>query len=72
MGYSGTCTFVFICSGPSATVVNLSVRSTVDQFDLANGDGQTRSVGSGAGVYQITVSPGSDTANWTIKVEDYY
>ena len=72
MGYSGTCTFILICSGPSATVVNLIARSTVDQFDLGDGNGQIRSVGSGPGVYQITVSPGSDTAGWTIKVEDYY
>ena len=46
--------------------------STVDQFDLGEGDNKTRIFDTGPGVYQISVSPGSDSADWSIKVDDYY
>jgi eukaryotic-like serine/threonine-protein kinase len=72
MGYEGTCEFIFFCSGPSAKVVNVHSGAVVDQFDLNEGEGQTRIIKSGPGVYEITVSPGSDTARWSIKVDDYY
>jgi hypothetical protein len=72
MTYGGTCTFIFICSGPSAKVANVGTGATVDQFDLGEGSSQTRIVKSGSGIYQIVVSPGSDAARWTIKVDDYY
>jgi serine/threonine-protein kinase len=72
MGYQGTCTFIFFCSGPSATVTNVSDGSTVDQFDLGQGSGRERIFNTGPGVYQISVSPGSDSADWKIKVDDYF
>jgi eukaryotic-like serine/threonine-protein kinase len=72
MSYQGTCTFVFICSGPSATVTSASSGATVDGFDLGEGSGQTRVLKSGPGVYQLSITPGSDTARWAIKVDDYY
>jgi hypothetical protein len=72
MGYDGTCTFVFICSGPSATVTNLGGGPRVAGFDLNAGDGQTETFASGAGLYQVSISPGSDSAHWSIEVEDYY
>jgi hypothetical protein len=72
MGYQGTCTLIFICSGPSAEVANLSNGTRAAGFDLGDGSGQTRVVQSGPGRYQIKLSPGSDTARWSIEVEDYH
>ena len=72
MGYEGLCTFIFFCSGPSAQVVNLNHSSDQTKFGLNSGSAQTRVFPSGAGLYQINVSPGSDTAHWSIAVEDYY
>jgi len=72
MGYEGLCTLIFICSGPSAQVVNLNHTSDTTSFDLNKGSGQTQVFKSGAGLYQINVQPGSDTARWSIEVEDYY
>jgi hypothetical protein len=72
MGYQGTCTLLLICSGPSAEVANLSNGTTAAGFDLNDGGAQTRVVQSGPGVYQLKVSPGSDTARWSIEVQDYY
>jgi serine/threonine-protein kinase len=72
MGYQGACSLLFICSGPSATVTNARTGATIDGFDLGEGDNKTRTFDTGPGVYQISVSPGSDTALWSIKVDDYY
>jgi serine/threonine-protein kinase len=72
MSYVGTCTFIFICDGPTATVTDFKTGQTVDQFGLAQGSNHTRSEKLGAGVYQITISPGNDTARWQVNVDDYY
>jgi serine/threonine-protein kinase len=72
MGYEGTCTLLFICSGPSAKVANLHPGSNATQFDLNDGSDQTQRFESGPGLYQISVAPGSDTARWSIEIEDYY
>ena len=72
MGYQDTCTFLLFCSGPSATVTSVTTGSTVDQFDLGEGDNKTRIFETGPGTYQISVSAGSDSAQWSIKVDDYY
>ncbi|MDQ6745151.1 MAG: protein kinase, partial [Actinomycetota bacterium] len=72
MRYQGTCTFVFVCSGPSAQVIALRSGETVDGFDLSDGSGQSRELRSAPGLYQVRVRPGSDTARWSIKVQDRY
>jgi hypothetical protein len=72
MGYQGTCTFLFICSGPSATVRRVRDGANVASFSLDEGTGKTRGFTTGPGVYQISVSPGSDTAQWSIRIEDLY
>jgi hypothetical protein len=72
MGYVGTCTLIFICQGPSATLTDVQTGQTVDSFDLGQGSSQTRTFHTGPGVYQLSVSPGSDTARWDIKVQDLY
>jgi hypothetical protein len=72
MGYQGTCTFIFFCSGPSADVARLDSGPALSGFDLNDGSAQTQVFGSGPGLYQLTVSPGDDTARWSIQVQDYY
>jgi hypothetical protein len=70
MGYVGTCTFIVFCSGPSAHVRNLDTGQSTS-FDLSNGANQSRTFNSGPGRYRIEVSPGNDTASWSIEVQDY-
>jgi hypothetical protein len=72
MAYQGTCTFIFFCSGPSLTVTRPAGGSAVAVFGLNDGDRQTRVFRSGPGDYRLMVSPGSDTARWSIWVQDYY
>ena len=72
MAYQGTCTLIFFCSGPSAQVANQGSGSDTSGFDLNDGGGQAQLFKSGPGLYQITVSPGDDTARWSIQVQDYY
>jgi hypothetical protein len=70
MGYDGVCTFVFFCSGPHATVTNMRTGARTSQFDLSEGDGQNQIFSSGPGTYRIAVTPGSDSAHWSIQVQD--
>lgn len=72
MGYDGMCTFIFFCSGPSARVATLAGGSPAKGFDLNEGHNQTQEFDSGPGVYQVAVSPGSDSAHWSMQIEDYY
>ncbi len=70
MGYQGTCTFIFWCSGPNAQLTGPAGASA--GFGLSDGGRQARIFRSGPGVYRLAVSPGSDTARWSMSVEDYY
>jgi hypothetical protein len=72
MAYDDACTWIFICSGPTAKVTRVSDGSTIDQFDLGEGGSEHRVIKSGPGVYQVSVTPGSDNARWDIHVDDYY
>jgi hypothetical protein len=72
MGYDGICSLVFICSGPSAQVTNVTTGAPVSHFDLNEGGGQTQVLSAGPGIYRISVSPGSDSAHWSVSVQDDY
>jgi eukaryotic-like serine/threonine-protein kinase len=72
MSYEGTCTLIFICSGPTAHAANLSRATITGSFDLNEGSGQIWTFASGPGLYQVRISPGSDTATWSAQVQDYY
>ncbi|HWD64271.1 MAG TPA: protein kinase [Solirubrobacteraceae bacterium] len=72
MAYSGTCTFIFFCSGPTARVRSLSAGSQVRSFSLNSGGGQTQVFDTGPGHYQVSVAPGDDSARWSVQVQDYY
>ena len=72
MHYQGLCTLIFFCSGPNARVFRPTGNVTVGGLNLSTGSDQTRVFALGPGVYEIAVTPGSDTAAWSIQVEDYY
>jgi serine/threonine-protein kinase len=72
MSYNGLCELIFFCNGPTARVVNLRTGATVSQFGLQDGGTQTEVVRSGAGLYQASITAGSDSASWSLTVDDYY
>ncbi len=72
MSYRGTCALILFCSGPNATVTNVHTSQTVQQFSLDEGTGRIWTFSSGPGVYQITITPGSDNAHFTVQVQDRY
>ncbi len=72
MGYGGTCALILFCSGPNATVTNVHTGQTVQQFSLDEGTSRIWTFTSGPGVYQITITPGSDNAHFTVQVQDRY
>jgi serine/threonine-protein kinase len=72
MSYNGVCTFIFICSGPTAHVTSARGATTLGTFSLNAGSDQLHSFDSGPGIYQITITPGDDSADWSVQVEDYY
>jgi hypothetical protein len=72
MAYVGTCDLIVYCDGPSAQVLTLPSGSAQSSFGLSDGGAQTQVIHSGAGLYQVRVTPGSDAAQWSIQVQDYY
>jgi len=72
MGFQGTCTWIFWCSGPTARVIDAGTGQTVRGFGLANGDDETQTFDTGPGDYEIQVTPGGDTAAWSMRIEDDY
>ncbi len=72
MAYVGTCTLFVVCFGPSAEVANLKTGATFGQFELGEGETETRTFSSGPGLYRLSISGGHDSAGWSMTVEDYY
>ncbi len=72
MAYVGTCTLLVVCFGPSAEVANLKTGARFGQFELGEGEAETRTFASGSGLYRLSVSGGHDSARWSMTVEDYY
>ncbi len=72
MGFDGTCTWILFCSGPTARVLDAGTGQTVHGLGLLNGTGQTQTFAGAPGSYEIRVTPGGDSANWSIEIEDYY
>jgi hypothetical protein len=72
MQYQGTCTFFVICFGPHLAVQSTATGATVKGMDLATGNNNTQSFKTGPGVYQLQVSAGQDSADWSITVQDLY
>jgi hypothetical protein len=72
MSYGATCTFIFVCSGPTAHAANLTRGTGAGSFDLNEGSGQIWTFPTGPGLYQVRISPGSDSATWSAQVQDWY
>jgi eukaryotic-like serine/threonine-protein kinase len=72
MGFRGTCTWVLFCSGPTARVTDAATQRYVAGFGLQDGTGQIQSFDTGAGTYEIQVTPGGDDAGWSLQVQDLY
>ena len=72
MSYVGTCTLVFFCDGPSTQVVRAGSGATLDERGMDDGGERTEVVRSGPGLYQVRVTPGSDTTRWSVSIQDYY
>ena len=72
MSFVGTCTLVFFCDGPSAQIVRAGTGATVGEFGMNDGGEQTQVVRSGPGLYQVRITPGSDTTRWSVQIADYY
>ena len=72
MSYQGTCLLLVVCFGPSAEARNLQTNSTFGSFELGEGESQTHTFSSGAGLYSLLISGGRDSARWSMTVEDYY
>jgi hypothetical protein len=53
-------------------VTNLTKNTNAGSFDLNEGTGQIWTFPTGPGLYQVRISPGSDTATWSAQVQDYY
>jgi eukaryotic-like serine/threonine-protein kinase len=70
MGFQGTCTWIFWCSGPTARVIDAASGQAVTSFGLSNGSGQVRSFATGPGTYEIRITPGGDDARWSARVQD--
>ena len=63
---------IFFCDGPSAQILRAGGGAAAGHFGLSDGGERTEIVRSGPGVYQVQITPGSDTARWSIRVADYY
>ena len=57
MAFQGTCTWILFCSGPTARVMHAGSGDYVAGFGLQNGTGQGQSFDTGAGTYEIQVTP---------------
>jgi serine/threonine protein kinase len=71
MTFHGTCSWVLFCSGPTARVLDAAGRY-VAGFGLQDGTGQIQSFATGAGSYEIQVTPGGDDAGWSVQVQDLF
>jgi hypothetical protein len=71
MSYVGTCTFIFWCDGPTADV-RMPASGPDVTFGLKDGGARERTFATGPGTYRVLISPGSDTAQWSVEVQDLY
>ena len=72
MSYRETCELIFVCSGPSAKVDDAQGGPSFGSFELGEGSEETHTFSSGPGLYSLAVTAGSDSARWSMTVEDYY
>ena len=72
MGFQGTCTWLFFCDGPTASLSDASSGRTVSGFGLTDGTAQSQVFDTGPGTYRLRITPGGDSAAWSVTVQDWY
>jgi hypothetical protein len=72
MSYPGTCLLIVTCLGPSAEAKDLNTGAGFGGFELSEGSGKTHTFERGPGLYRVQVSGGTDAAEWSMTIEDYY
>jgi len=72
MSYQGVCLLLFTCLGPSAHARDLKTDKSAGGFDLGEGDSETHEFDTGPGLYRVEIDGGTDSAEWSMTVEDYY
>lgn len=72
MAFNGTCTWLLFCSGPTARVIAPATGRYVAGFGLQDGTNQVQSFATGAGSYEVQVTPGGDAAGWSLQIQDDY
>jgi eukaryotic-like serine/threonine-protein kinase len=72
MAFNGTCTWLLFCSGPTARVIDAATGGYVAGFGLQDGTGQVQGFATGAGSYEVQVTPGGDDAGWSLQIQDDY
>jgi serine/threonine-protein kinase len=72
MSYRGLCLLLFTCLGPSARARDLHTGSSFDEFELGDGKSQTHVFDTGPGLYGVEIKGGTDSAEWSMTIEDYY
>jgi hypothetical protein len=72
MSYPGTCLLLVTCLGPSAEAKDVNTGAGFGGFELSEGSSKTHTFDSGPGLYSVQVSGGTDAAEWSMTVEDYY
>ncbi len=71
MAYDGSCTLLLVCFGPRAQARTVPGDQRADSWSLDKGTGKVRTIESGAGIYQLTISGGDDHALWGMEVQDF-
>jgi serine/threonine-protein kinase len=72
MSYRGVCLLLFTCLGPSAQARDLNTGKSAGEFDLGEGNSNTHVFDTGPGLYRVQVDGGTDSAEWSMTVQDYY
>ena len=73
MSYKGTCLLILVCDGPSAEAHAVDGGGgSAGGFDLGEGEDESHTFTTGPGVYQLAISGGRDSAQWSMTVQDYY
>jgi hypothetical protein len=71
MSYDGSCTLLLVCFGPRAEARSVPGDQRADAWSLDKGVGKVRTIESGPGVYQLTITGGDDHALWSMDVQDF-
>jgi hypothetical protein len=72
MNYRGVCLLLVTCLGPHAQARDLNTGSSLGEFELGEGSSQTHVFDTGPGLYSVAVNGGTDSAEWSLTIEDYY